>query len=104
MIVEYAAFQALALVVFLGVMAAKFLSIKYNFSSSSDNIFLSVKRSDNQKSAVTDVPEIVGSIFGGGLLAILAVAGVGVGVGGTIGVQAVVKKKNKANSQAEVQE
>ena len=68
---------------------------KYNFSSASDNIFLSVKQSDNQKSAVTDVPAIVGTLFGSGLLLISAFVGVGIGIGGTIGVQSALKKKKK---------
>ncbi len=71
---------------------------KYNFSSASDNIFLSVKQSDNQKSAVTDVPAIVGSMLGSGIFLISAVVGAGIGIGGTIGVQAVLKKKKKVNA------
>ena len=68
---------------------------KYNFSSSSDNIFLSIKQSDRQKSAVADVPDIVGSVFGTGLILISAVVGAAFGIGGTVGVQSVLKRKKK---------
>ena len=71
---------------------------KYNFSSDADNIFLSIKQSDNQKSAVTDVPNLIGSIFGSGMVLISVVAGAGVGVGATIGIQAMAKKKKKNES------
>lgn len=72
---------------------------KYNFSSSSDNIFLSIKQSDNQKSAVADVPDIVGSVFGTGLILISAAAGAALGIGGTVGVQSVLKRKKKNVSE-----
>ena len=72
---------------------------KYNFSSSSDNIFLSIKQSDKQKSAVTDVPDVIGSIFGTGLILISAIAGIGVGVGATVGIQAMAKKKKEIEAE-----
>jgi hypothetical protein len=71
---------------------------KYNFSNKSDNIFLSVAQSENQKSAVTDVPDIVGSIFGAGMWLIAGAAGALVGVGGTLGVQALSKKKKASEA------
>jgi hypothetical protein len=76
---------------------------KYNFSNKSDNVFLSVAQSENQKSAVADVPDIVGSIFGAGMWLIAGAAGALVGVGGTLGVQALSKKKkaSEADGSAE---
>ena len=70
---------------------------KYNFSSDSDSIFLSVKQSKNQKSAVVDVPAIIGSLFGNGLVFIAGGVGLAVGIGGTIGMQALLKKKKQGS-------
>ena len=66
---------------------------KYNFSSKSPSIYLSVKQSKNDKSAVADVPEVVGSIFSGGLWMLFGGVGALFGVGGTLGTQALLKKK-----------
>ena len=68
---------------------------KYNFNSSSENVFLSVAQSENQKSAVTDVPEVVGSIFGAGIWFIAGTLGVALGIGGTLGTQFLLNKKKK---------
>lgn len=65
---------------------------KYNFDYDT-NIYLSVKQSRNNKSAIADVPEIVGSIFTNGLWILFAGIGAFVGVGGTLGTQALLKKK-----------
>ena len=74
---------------------------KYNYNES-HSIYLSVKQSENNKSAVADVPEIVGSVFGKGLYFLAGGVGVIVGVGGTILTQELVKKrKNKAEVPAE---
>lgn len=73
---------------------------KYNFSSSSDNIFLSIKQSDKQKSAIADVPDVIGSIFGTGLILISTIAGAGIGIGAAFGIQE-MKKKNKEESNIE---
>jgi hypothetical protein len=70
---------------------------KYNFSSSSDAIFMTVRQSENLKSDVTDVPDVVGSIFGTGLWLIAGSVGVLLGVGGTVGVMALKNKKKKNN-------
>ena len=70
---------------------------KYNFKNSSDSIFLSVKQSDNQKSAVADVPAIIGSIFGNGFVLIAGSIGLALGMGGTIGMQALLKKKKQGS-------
>ena len=68
---------------------------KYNFDKDADSIYLSVKKSKNDKSAVADVPEVVGSIFSGGLWMLFGGVGVLFGVGGTLGTQALLKKKRE---------
>ena len=74
---------------------------KYNFNDDT-SIYLSVKHSDNQKSAVADVPEIVGSVFSVGYYFLAGGIGIAAGVGGTFGVQEVIKRRKKiANSEAE---
>lgn len=65
---------------------------KYNFDDDY-SIYLSVKRSKKDKSAVTGVPEVVGSIFAESLWVLFSGAGALLGVGGTLGVQTVFKKK-----------
>ena len=45
-----------------------------------DAVYLAFKYSTNQKSAVTDIPDIVGSIFNAGVIAISALAGFAVGI------------------------
>lgn len=66
---------------------------KYNFDNDSDTIYLSVKQSENQKSAVADVPEVVGSLITSGYLFVAAGVGAVVGIGGTMGTGALLKKK-----------
>ena len=74
---------------------------KYNFNDDY-TIYLSVKQSENQKSAVADVPEIIGSVFSAGYLVLAGGVGIAVGVGGVIGTQAIIKrKKQTVNSEAE---
>ena len=65
---------------------------KYTFSSDT-NIYLSVKHSKNDKSAVAEVPEVVGSMFGTGFLFLAGGIGVIAGVGGLLATQTVLKKK-----------
>ena len=72
---------------------------KYNFSNKSPSIYLSVEQSKNDKSAVADVPQVVGSIFANGIWMLIGAAGAAVGVGGTLGTQALLKKK-KSKAQA----
>ena len=74
---------------------------KYNFSNKSPSIYLSVKQSKNDKSAVADVPEVVGSIFGGGLWMLFGGAGALVGVGGTLITQSLLKKKKTKSDATE---
>jgi hypothetical protein len=75
---------------------------KYNFDGNT-TIYLSVKQSKNDKSAVADVPELVGSMVGTGFLFLAGGLGAAVGVGCTIAAQNVLKKKKQgANAEAEV--
>ena len=73
---------------------------KYNFSDKSPGIYLSVKQSKNDKSAVADVPEVVGSIFGCGLWMLFGGVGALFGVGGTLGTQALLKKKRISQKES----
>ena len=74
---------------------------KYNFDDDY-SIYLSIKQSDNQKKAVADVPEIVGSVFSAGYIILAGGVGIAAGVGGTIGTMEIIKKrKNKAIPEAE---
>ena len=72
---------------------------KYNFNDKSPSIYLSVKQSKNDKSAVADVPEVVGSIFANGILFLIGGVGALFGVGGTLGTQALLKKKKTKSSE-----
>ena len=75
---------------------------KYNFNDDL-SIYLSVKQSENQKSAVADVPEIVGSVFSTGFYFLAGGIGIAVGAVGTIGTQHVIKKKkSSADTTAQV--
>ena len=68
---------------------------KYNFNDD-HSIYLSVKQSENQKSAVQDVPELVGSMFSKGFLLLAGGIGMISGVGGVLGAQEFVKiRKSK---------
>lgn len=66
---------------------------KYNFNSDSEMVFMTVAQSDKQKSDVTGVPEVVGSIFGAGIWLIAGGIGAALGVGGTLGTQLLLKKR-----------
>ena len=65
---------------------------KYNYDYE-DCIYLSVKQSKNQKTAVADVPEVIGSMFGAGFLFLAGGIGVVAGVGGLLATQGIIKKK-----------
>lgn len=73
---------------------------KYNFSNKSPSIYLSVKQSKNDKSAVADVPEVVGSIFANGIWLLIGGAGALLGVGGTLGTQALLNKKRTPKKES----
>ena len=64
-------------------------------------VYLAFKYSTNQKSAVTDVPEIVGSVFNPGVIAISAVAGF---AGGVILIICVNKIRAKNAKKKETEE
>ena len=68
---------------------------KYNFENESDSIYLSVKQSENHKSAVADVPDLVGSLFSDGYFILAFGIGLIVGAGGVLATQAMMKKKGK---------
>ena len=72
---------------------------KYNFSDKSPSIYLSVKQSKNDKSAVADVPQVVGSIFANGIWLLIGGVGTLFGVGGTLGTQALLKKRKTKNGE-----
>ena len=72
---------------------------KYNFSDKAPSIYLSVKQSKHDKAAVEDVPQVVGSIFANGIWALIGGIGALVGVGGTLGTQALLKKKNTKDQE-----
>ena len=77
---------------------------KYNFNDD-HTIYLSVKQSDNQKAAVADVPQIVGSVFSAGYLFLAGGVGLIAGVGGTIGTLEIIKRrKSKLNANEESEE
>jgi hypothetical protein len=77
---------------------------KYNFNEK-HSIFLSVKQSENQKAAVADLPELVGSVFSTGYMILSGGVGVALGVGGTIGTTEIIKRrKSKKNTEAEATE
>ena len=73
---------------------------RYNFDEDV-SIYLSVKQSKNQKSAVADVPEVIGSMFGAGFLFLAGGIGAAIGVGGTLGTIGITKKSKKTKAQDE---
>ena len=77
----------------------------YNTNSYCDRnnaeaVYLAFKYSTNQKSAVTDIPEIVGSVFNAGIIAVSAVAGLGGGVLLTVCIQKIKAKSDKKKEAA----
>ncbi|MBQ2377038.1 MAG: hypothetical protein II297_01410 [Clostridia bacterium] len=70
---------------------------KYNFNGDSETVFMSIAQSAKQKSDVTSVPDVVGSIFGAGVWLIAGSIGVTLGVGCTLGTQLLLKKKKKGS-------
>ena len=73
---------------------------KYNYNDD-QSIYLSVKQSEHNKSAVADVPELIGSVFGTGFIFLAGGLGAIAGIGGTICTQKFVeRKKSKAAPKA----
>lgn len=76
---------------------------KYCFSSKADSVYLSVKQSENNKSAVEDVPSLIGSLISSGILFLAVGGGVLAGAGLTYAVQQISKKKkNKKEASSPV--
>lgn len=74
---------------------------KYHFDDKAPSIYLSVRQSENEKSAVADVPDVVGSIFGNGMLFLAAGIGAIAGIGGTLATLSLGKKKKVKEDDAE---
>ena len=73
---------------------------KYNFDDDY-SIYLSVKQSDNQKAAVADVPELIGSVFSTNYLVFAGGVGIICGVGGVLASREIArlgKKKKNADT------
>ena len=70
---------------------------KYTYEDDTD-IYLSFKRTEDDKSAVADVPTVVGSVFGTGFLFLAGGIGTVVGIGATLATQGIVKKKKSKKS------
>ena len=68
---------------------------KYNYNDD-QSIYLSVKQSENQKAAVADVPELVGSMFSTNVMVLAGGLGLAAGAGATIGMQKLVRKKKSS--------
>ena len=74
---------------------------RFNFDDDV-SVYLSVKQSKNDKAAVKDIPQVVGSMFGTGFMILAGGIGLVLGVGCTLGTQFIIKKKkNKATPAAE---
>ena len=76
---------------------------KYNYNET-QSIYLSVKQSENQKSAVADVPEVIGSMFGKGFWILAGGIGIIAGIGGTVATQGALKKNKRKSDQQQDQE
>ena len=70
---------------------------KYNFEEGT-HIYLSVKQSKNNKSAVADVPTVVGSMLGAGYIFLAGGIGALLGIGGTVATYSVMKKKKTGDN------
>ena len=64
-------------------------------------IYLSVKQSKNDKSAVADVPPIVGSMISTGYVFLACGGGLILGVGGTLAAGEILKRKKTASEASE---
>ena len=72
---------------------------KNNYAYDCATIFLSIEQSNKQKTLV-EGPQVVGSIFGAGVWLIAGGVGAVLGIGGTLGTQAFLKKKKKDSEAA----
>ena len=75
----------------------------YNLNQYAHNddtsVYLSVKQSKNDKAAVADVPQVVGSVFADSMWFLVGGLGALVGVGGTLGTQVLLKKKKSQTAK-----
>ena len=62
------------------------------FSKNAPGVYVTVRYSTAKKAAA-DLPDIVGSMFGGAFYALTALGGIGIGIGATVLVQKAKKKK-----------
>ena len=62
------------------------------FSKNAPGVYVTIRYSTAKKAAA-DLPDVVGSLFGGAFYALAALGGIGVGVGATVLVQKTKKKK-----------
>lgn len=69
---------------------------KYNFSSKSPSIYLSIMQSDNQKPSATKVPPVVGSMISAEYFVIAGVGGLVVGAGVAFATKFLLDKKKKS--------
>ena len=76
---------------------------KYNFSSDSDAIFWSIEQSEYEMLDAIDAPNVVGSMFITGYLAISVAVGAVVGVGGTVCTQLFMNKNNKGKADEDAE-
>ena len=68
---------------------------KYNFSVNSEMIFLSIERSHGANKGTVEAPRVAGTIFGAGFVLLSGGVGVIIGMGGTVGVQKLFRRKKK---------
>ena len=73
---------------------------RYNFDDDL-SIYLSVKQSKNEKTAVAGVPEVVGSVFGTGFIVLAGGIGAIAGIGGTLATQSIIAKKKGKTRKAD---
>jgi hypothetical protein len=74
---------------------------KYNFKENL-SIYLSVKQSEKNKSAVADVPELIASVFSTEFFVAAGGIGIVAGIGGTIGVQEILKRKKTSHQDVDL--
>ena len=67
------------------------------FSSNAPGVYVTMRYSTAKKAAA-DLPDVVGSMFGGAFYALAALGGIGVGAGVTVLVQKVKKKKESTDT------
>ena len=66
------------------------------FSKNAPGVYVTIRYSTAKKAAA-DIPDVVGSMFGGAFYVLTALGGIGIGIGATVLVQKTKKKKEVAN-------